>query len=272
MNWLFPGFLAGAALIGVPVVLHLLRRKPQQVIRFPSLRFLGESALRDTRRNQLLRWLTLLLRCAAIILLCAAFARPFWGRTPSATRRALVIVLDNSMSQQAEARWEATMRWSLGQLDTLTPGDQAALLIMEPEPTWVVPMTDDLVRIQTALSAAKAGYDKTRYSRPLRLAGDTLAKTDAATKIIAWAADEQRTGWRGTDFAEKLPPGIEFWFMGVTEAPQRQAAIISVHPAATEKDSLDVVIRQFQPDRPDRRERRSPKPVLMAIRSVYFPR
>lgn len=254
MNWLFPGFLAGAALIGVPVVLHLLRRKPQRMVRFPSLRFLGESALRDTRRNQLLRWLTLLLRCAAIALLCAAFARPFWGRTPSATRCALVIVLDNSMSQQARGRWESTLKWTLGQLGTLAPGDQAALLVMEPEPTWLVPMTDDLERIKAALSAAKAGYDKTRYSRPLRLAGDTLAKTDAATKIIAWAADEQRTGWRGTDFAEKLPPGIEFRFMGIAAAPQRQAAIISVHRAATEKDSLDVVIRQFQPGTPDRRK------------------
>jgi len=254
MNWLFPGFLAGAALIGLPVVLHLLRRKPQRVVRFPSLRFLGESALRDTRRNQLLRWLTLLLRCAAIVLLCAAFARPFWGRTPAATRRALVIVLDNSMSQQARGRWEATLKWSLGQLDALAPGDQAGLLVMEPEPTWAVPMTDDLARIKTALAAARAGYDKTRYSRPLRLAGDTLAKTDAATKIIAWAADEQNTGWRGTDFAEKLPPGIEFRFMDIAPAPQRQAAIISVHQAVTEKDSLDLVIRQFQPGTPDHRE------------------
>jgi hypothetical protein len=254
MNWLFPGFLAGAALIGVPVVLHLLRRKPQHVVRFPSLRFLGESALRDTRRNQLMRWLTLLLRCAAIILLCAAFARPFWGRRPSATRCALVIVLDNSMSQQARGRWDATLKWSLGQLDTLMPGDQAALLVMEPEPTWAVPMTDDLAHIRTALAAAKAGYDKTRYSRPLRLAGDTLAKTDAATKIIAWAADEQRTGWRGTDLAEKLPPAIEFRFMDIAAAPQRQSAIISVHQATTEKDSLDVVVRQFQPGTPDHRE------------------
>ncbi len=168
----------------------------------------------------MLRWLTLLLRCLAILLFCAAFARPFWGKSPSATRRALVIALDNSMSQQAHGRWEATQRWSLGQLEELKPGDQAALLLMEPEPTWLVPMTDDLSRVRAALAAAQPGYDKTRYARPLRLAGDTLAKTAAGTKILAWAADEQCAGWRGTDLAEKLPPGIRFRFMDIAPAPQ----------------------------------------------------
>jgi len=254
MNWLFPGFLAGAALIGLPVVLHWLRRKPRDVLRFPSLRFLGESALRDTRRNQLLRWLTLLLRCLAIALLCAAFARPFWGETPSATRRALVIALDNSMSQQTRGRWEETQRWSLSQLEELSHGDQAALLVMQPEPTWLVRMTDDLGRVRAALMAARPGYDKTRYARPLRLAGDTLAKTAAGAKILAWAADEQRDGWRSTDLAEKLPPGISFRFMGIAPAPYRQAAIISARPSVTATNSLDIIIRQFQPATPDQRQ------------------
>jgi hypothetical protein len=229
----------------------LLRRKPRDTMRFPSLRFLGETALRDTRRNQLLRWLTLLLRCLAIVLLCAAFARPFWGQTPSATRRALVIALDNSMSQQARGRWEEAQRWSLAQLEELRPGDQAALLLMQPEPAWLVPLTDDLPRVRTALSAARPGYDKTRYARPLRMASDTLARTAAGTKILAWAADEQRAGWRGTDLAEKLPPGIGFRFMAVAPAPQRQAAIISVRQSGTTKNSLDLVVRQFQPATPD---------------------
>ena len=247
MNWLFPGFLAGATLIGLPVLLHLLRRKPRAVVRFPSLRFLGESALRDTRRNRLLRWLTLLLRCLAIALLCAAFARPFWGASPASNRRALVIALDNSMSQQARGCWDDTQRWALGQLDELKPGDQAALLVMQPEPVWVVPMSDVLARVRTALAAARPGFDKTRYAQPLRLAGDALAKAAAGTKILAWAADEQRAGWRGTDLAQKLPPGVSFHFIGASPAPQRQAAIISLRKANPAKESLEVTIRQFQP-------------------------
>jgi hypothetical protein len=253
MNWLFPGFLAGAALIGLPVVLHLLRRKPRQTVRFPTLRFLGESALRDTRRQRLLRWFTLALRCLAIALLCAAFARPFWGTAPSANRTALVIALDNSMSQQATGRWNATQRWALGELDALSPGDQAALLVMQPEPMWVVPITDDLMRVRQALSATKPGFDKTRYAQPLRLAGDVLARTHAGTKILAWAADEQRAGWRGTDLAQKLPPGVSFRFVGIAPAPQRQAAIISLRQAQQAKEGLEVIIRQFH-QKPDQRE------------------
>ena len=254
MNWLFPGFLAGATLIGLPIVLHLLRRKPRDTVRFPTLRFLGQTALRDTRRNRLMRWLTLLLRCLAIALVCAAFARPFWGRPPADSRRALVIALDNSMSQQARGRWEETQRWALGQLEELAPGDQAGLLVMEPEPIWLVPLTDDLSRVRGALAAARPGYDKTRYAPPLRMAGDALAQATAGTKILAWAADEQLAGWRGTDLAEKLPPGVSFHYMGIAPPPQRQAAIISAHKSATTTNSLDLVVRQFQPDTPDTRQ------------------
>lgn len=254
MNWLFPGFLAGAMLVGLPIVLHLLRRKPRDTVRFPTLRFLGTSAQRDTRRNRLLRWLTLLLRCLAILLLCAAFSRPFWGKTPQASHRALVIALDNSMSQQAQGRWEKTQQWALGQLKELTDGDKAALLVMEPEPTWVAPLTDDLSRVRAVLEAARPGYDKTRYAPPLRMAGDALAQTTDGTKILAWAADEQLAGWRGMDLEEKLPPGVSFRFMDIEPAPQRQAAITSIHKSATTDNSLDIVVRQFQPDTPDTRQ------------------
>ena len=253
MNWLLPGFLAGAALIGLPVVLHLLRRKPRVVVRFPTLRFLGETALRDTRRHQLRRWLILLLRCAAIVLLAAAFARPFWGHPAATHRRAVVVAVDNSMSMQARGRWEESRRWALEQLNELGPGDQAALLVMHPEPAWLVPATDDLASVRTALQSAQPGYDYTRYARPLRLAGETLAGLPAANRTLVWMADEQFVGWRGVDLAQKLPPGVAVRFAGALPAPQRQAAIIALHKSNQAGGGLDLTVRQFHATTDQRR-------------------
>jgi hypothetical protein len=118
---------------------------------------------------------------------------------------------------------------------------------MEPEPVWLVPMTEDLTRVRTALMRVQPGYEKTRYARPLRVAGEALAKVAAGTKILAWAADEQRSGWRGTDLAQKLPAGVSFHCMGATPAPARQAAIIALRPSTTGTNGLAVTIRQFQP-------------------------
>jgi hypothetical protein len=253
VNWLFPGFLAGSLLIGLPVVLHLLRRKPRVVVRFPTLRFLGETALRDTRRHQLRRWLILLLRCAAIVLLAAAFARPFWGNPAATHRRAMVLAVDNSMSMQSRGRWEDSRRWALEQLNELHPGDQAALLLMHPEPVWLVPATDDLTRVRTALQSAQPGFEKTRYAKPLRLAGETLARLPAQNRMLVWMADEQSVGWRNVDLTQKLPPGVTARFAGALPAPQRQAAIIALRKSNDPNGGLDITIRQFHAKTDQRR-------------------
>lgn len=245
MSWLFPGFLAGSVLIGLPVVLHLLRLKPRAMVRFPSLRFLGETALRDTRRHRLRRWLTMLLRCAAIFLLAAAFARPFLGDPGAPHNRAVVVAVDNSMSMQARGRWEECRGWALGELNQLGPGDEAAVMMMQPEPVWLVPMTDDIGRVRLALQSAQPAFEKTHYAKPLRLAAELLDRLPAATKTLVWMADEQLAGWRGADLAQKLPPGVGVRFARALPTPQRQAAIIALRPSTGAKAGLDATIRQF---------------------------
>ena len=66
----------GSLLLGVPILLHLLmRRKPSRQV-FPAMRFLVKRHSANTRRLRLRHWLLLALRCAAILLLAAALARP----------------------------------------------------------------------------------------------------------------------------------------------------------------------------------------------------
>jgi hypothetical protein len=252
MNWLFPGFLAGASLIALPVILHFLRRRQTAIVRFPSLRFLGETAMRDTRRHQLLRWLTLLLRCLAIALIVGAFARPFWMSAAASHRQLMVVAVDNSMSMQTAGRWENQQAWAFKQLDELSPGDQAAVLVMNPAPVWTVPLSDDLDRVRAALKNLRPGYEKTRYAGALKMAGATLELHPGATKTLVWMADEQRAGWRGVDFAQTLPTGVKIRFAESAPEPSRQAAITSLQ-WSLDKPGLVANVRLFAPVQDRRR-------------------
>src|SRR5688500_1116791 len=88
--------LAGAAL--VPLLLHLMHRRPGPRIDFPALRYLRRAQKESGRRVRLRQLLLLALRVAAVLLLALAAARPFLrtgasGHPPTD----VVLVLDNSM-------------------------------------------------------------------------------------------------------------------------------------------------------------------------------
>lgn len=68
--------LAGALLIAVPILLHLLMKQRPQPYVFPALRLLKLRQLANQRRLQLRHLLLLVLRCAAIVLAALALARP----------------------------------------------------------------------------------------------------------------------------------------------------------------------------------------------------
>ncbi len=68
--------LGGAALVAVPVVLHLIMRRKPVPHDFPALRFLRERAVANRRRLRLNHLLLLLLRVAALVLLALALSRP----------------------------------------------------------------------------------------------------------------------------------------------------------------------------------------------------
>ena len=81
MGLLAPLYLAGLLAIGLPILLHFIRRTPQGKQVFSTLMFLTASPPRLTRRSRLTNILLLILRAAAIVMLAIAFMRPYlnWG-------------------------------------------------------------------------------------------------------------------------------------------------------------------------------------------------
>ncbi len=99
MAFLAPLFLTLATLVGVPLLVHLLRRKVGRTVDFPAVRYLTRMEQEHSRDLKLRHLLLLLLRLLAVLALALAAARPIaklagLGHAPVA----LAIVLDNSMS------------------------------------------------------------------------------------------------------------------------------------------------------------------------------
>lgn len=71
-----PLLLLGGLLVAVPILLHLVMRERPKHLTFPALQFIRQRREANRRRLRVRHLLLLLLRCAAIVLLAVALARP----------------------------------------------------------------------------------------------------------------------------------------------------------------------------------------------------
>lgn len=104
MALLNPVFLLALVAVGVPLWLHLSRRRKYRELTVGTLRFLHQ-ALRERRKKSRIEELPLLLlRMGAIAILAMVFARPFWPRAESVPEKVAetIILLDASGSITAD--------------------------------------------------------------------------------------------------------------------------------------------------------------------------
>src|SRR3954470_6265082 len=132
MGFVTPALLAGAVLVAVPIVLHLIMRREAQRIKFPALRFVQQRRNQNQHRLQLRHWLLLALRCAIIAFLAFALARPTLRGAGAAGKEgapmAAALVFDNSLRMQYEqddktrlAKAKDLAEWLVNQLPPESP-------------------------------------------------------------------------------------------------------------------------------------------------------
>ena len=104
MGFLTPALLAGATLITVPVILHLVMRRQPRLLEFPALQFVRQRQQANRRKLNLRHWLLLALRCALVAGLAIALARPTLKgsglRGKEGAPLAVALVVDNSLRMQ----------------------------------------------------------------------------------------------------------------------------------------------------------------------------
>src|SRR5438874_10808628 len=107
MEFLNVYLLGGLALLGVPVLVHLMMRQKPKRLPFPAFRFLRQRHLINRRRMRLQHLLLLLLRMLVLAALILAIAQPKmflpramagWFGLGGARPAAAVFVFDTSHS------------------------------------------------------------------------------------------------------------------------------------------------------------------------------
>jgi len=147
MNFLAPWFLLGGLAIAGPIAFHLIRRAARERMPFSSLMFLRSTPPRVTRRSKLEHFWLLLLRCLALLLLAAGFARPFFSKditlptTPSEARQILLLV-DTSASMRREGLWNKARSIAESYLDKAGPADQMAIMTFDRQPRTLVSFSE----------------------------------------------------------------------------------------------------------------------------------
>ncbi|HEU5208656.1 MAG TPA: VWA domain-containing protein [Longimicrobiales bacterium] len=221
MTFLAPLFLVGLLAVGVPVALHLMHRERPDAVRFPSLMFLKQIPHKSVRRRRLRDHLLLAARVLALVLLAAAFARPFVDRVPAAgsallPARDLVVLIDRSYSMGHGDRFDRALDAARSQVDGLRREDRAAIAFFDERADVVTVQTGDRAVLRAALDTAQVGPRRTSYSAALRAAQALLDASERPQREVVLISDFQQGGWDGDESA-RLPEGMSLTTVPITD-------------------------------------------------------
>ena len=232
MSFLAPLLLLGLAGLAIPIVVHLIEKERADVIEFPSVMFLERIPYPSMKRRRLRDWWLLALRCAALALLVAAFARPFFAGSTLAAgatggAREVVILLDQSYSMGYGDRWSRATTAAGQAIDALGPEDRATLIRFSRGATARPRSTTDRASLRAAVEAADLSPEVTRYGSAIKLAQGVFELSTLANREAILITDFQRSGWDGSETAS-LPTGVILTPIDVSESETSNVAVVGV--------------------------------------------
>ncbi len=240
MGLLAPAFLAGLLAIGIPIAIHLINRERRVVVQFPSLMFLHKIPYRSIRRQKLRHILLLAMRCLALVLLVAAFARPFLQRHSAGTSSLLgarerVVLVDRSYSMGYSDHWKRALDAARAATRGLAGNDRATIVFFANDPVAATEPTANPARLERAIAAAKLSSEGTRYEPALKLAAQILSASNLPRKEVVMISDFQRVGWGRRDDIQ-LPSGASMTAVDV--GGSSPASDLAVTQVSTDRDRV----------------------------------
>ena len=251
MGFLNPLFLAAAAVVAVPLILHLFHRHELRRIPFPALRYLLRATRDHARTIRIRQLLLLFLRVAICLLLVLAGSRLFWrgaGGTHQPT--ALVIILDNSLSSglvQGEQRvLDRLKALALETLDEAGPEDR--IWVMRAGEPWDVAVPGSAVEARARVLETQVSSGRGDLVAALERAGALVSAAPLEETEIQLLSDLQATAFPG-ETPVALPADTRLLVYEPPSVPARNQYVREVlvggglAPMANERSQVSVAVR-----------------------------
>ncbi len=231
MAFLAPLFFLGVAALVVPVIIHMIQRERKEVLEFPSLMFIRKIPFHSFRRQRIRHWFLLLLRCAAVALLLAAFARPFFHAPALAAitsgAREVVILLDRSYSMGYGDRWDRAKAAATEIVDTLGPEDLATVIFFDSGAEAGPRSSLDRVSLRGLISDVKLGSGTTRFGPALKLAEGVFEDSNLPQLEAVLVSDFQRSGVESAT-GVRFPAGTVLTPIAITDPVAENTGVAGV--------------------------------------------
>lgn len=237
--------LGALALVGVPILIHLLRKKRVVVVRWAAMEFLRLSQERQKRRLRIEELILLFLRCLIVLSVVMAFARPVLRSlgfpVPGVNARVYaVVVVDDSFSMGLKGsdgktsfqRAQAAAQEIFAKV--LKPGDAVSLVFLSNKPEEAIGAASyDLSTAAKRIQSAKVGTRATDYLETAKTVSRLLKASKIPAKEVYWLTDDQAGAWE----TSKRESAKSFWKEFGTLA---RLTWISVGAEAKERNNLAI--------------------------------
>lgn len=234
--------IAGAAMIGIPILIHILFRQRRKPMKWGAMRFLLEAYQKARSRMRLEQWLLLALRCLIVGLLGLAAARPLMQAGPFqdfAGARRVYILIDNGLASgllegsgtpaTALERHKGAAREII---DALSPADRVGLIALaEPVEGPVATASIDHAAVVRALEGIGVSDAPTNIAEGLARTAEGLRATESASGgAIVYLLSDFRLGSLATEQALtiSLENGGQALVLLATSPAQEQAPNVQI--------------------------------------------
>lgn len=247
-----------AALIGVPILLHLFARARPPDYRFSSVAFIRK-VLRSTMRVRRPQdWVLLVMRTLLFAALVLLFLRPLFfskKRLSSAfEKKNVVLVIDATASMAyadgAQTRFASACAEASEILSGLSARDAANIVWLAAEPRSAFPeLGTNLGYLQGELRRAGVTYQPGDIDEAIRMAGRMLSGAEGKRELCI-VSDFQASAWQ--DAQTGVTPGIELVWVKVGEGGEENGAVAEVYcepraPLVGEETTLYCDVWNYSP-------------------------